>query len=355
MKGTGSMSKIDVKGWPHPVEAGRRSVLDAALEAGVPYPHSCASGECGSCKSELLSGELERLSCSKEALNEDEVAAGLFLACRSRPLGDVRVRWLAAEAALPVTRLPAEVVSVARLSHDVVHLRLRLPEGRRFAFRAGQSAMLHIDDLPGRHYSMACPPDADTLGFHVREIPGGLVSSVIGHRLRSGDLLSLTGPHGDAWWRKKEDADHVVLVGGGTGLAPMLSVLMAALGDGVPGGRLHVYHGARTREDLYADERLTSLAAEHGFNYQAVLSHEQADDDMRFRQGMVHEALAQDFDSMLLTQVYAGGPPPMVDAVRALARSRGVPPDAFYADPFFAARPPVQPRKSWWARLTGTV
>ncbi len=300
-------------------------LLGQSADARRPYRPGCACGESESCETCEI--------CESGGLVSDWSDTG----------------------APSEARLAAEVLKVGRLSHDVVRLRLRLLEGQVLNFRAGQSAVLHIEGLPDRLYAMACSPEADHLSFHVREDPGCLVSRVIGHHLYRGDRVGLSGPHGDAWWRKHDEADRFVLVGGSTGLAPMLSVLAAAITDGVSGDKLHVYHGVNTREDLYADELLTGLSAQHGFSYQAVLSHDQADDNIRFRHGMVHEALAQDFDSMLLTQVYAAGPPQVVDSVRALTRSRGVLPDAFYTDPFFAAEPPVQPRRSLWSRLKRTM
>ena len=90
---------IHIADWREPVESARRqTILDAALGAGVPFPHVCGVGECGSCKCELLDGQVASDECSPDALNDDERARGLILACRSRPLGDVRLRWLSTTA-----------------------------------------------------------------------------------------------------------------------------------------------------------------------------------------------------------------------------------------------------------------
>lgn len=345
------MTTIRIEGWSQPVEAGRRSVLDAALDAGVPYPHDCASGECGSCKSELLAGRVDRAPCSPDALSDEEAARGLFLACRSRPVGDIRVRWLNAAEAPSLTRAPADVVGVQRLAHDVVELRVELVDRAPLEFRAGQSVTLHVGDMPGRSYSMANAPGAACLSFHVRQVPAGLVSGAIA-KLQRGDRVALSGPHGQACWSPC-DAERIVLAAGGTGLAPLLSILTAALDEGVCGKRLHVYHGVRTREDLYADEVLASLAARHGFAYERVLSNEEADDETKLRHGFLHRVLEKDFDDMRGMRVYAAGPPPMVDGVRNVVRSRGLPLQCFFADAFHAATPvePPAPRRSLWARL----
>jgi naphthalene 1,2-dioxygenase ferredoxin reductase component len=358
------MTTIHIEDWSEPVEAGRRNVLDAALDAGVPYPHDCASGECGRCKSELLSGRVDRAPCSPDALSDEEAARGLFLACRSRPVGDIRVRWLHAADAPALVRAPATVLDVQRLAHDVVELRVELPARAPLDFRAGQSVTLHVGDLPGRSYSMANAPGCETLAFHVRQVPGGLVSGAI-TKLRRGERVALSGPHGQACWSAGDaerivparDLERIVLAAGGTGLAPLLSILTAALRDGVRGERVRIYHGVRTREDLYADDVLAQLAALHGFAYERVLSTEAADPEAKLRHGFLHRALEEDFDDMCGMRVYAAGPPPMVDAVRAVVRSRGLAQESFFADAFHAATPIELParRRSLWARLRGVA
>lgn len=335
------MPKIHIEQWPAPVEAGKKTVLDAVLDAGVPFPHSCMSGECGQCKCQLISGEVQRLSASPGALSAAEVAAGRVLACRSKPLGDVTLRWLASGTpAIAVQKLKARVSMIEAAAHDVMIVRVR--PAQHFDFRPGQFARLSFGKLPQRSYSMANQPEEDELEFHMRIVPDGQVSRFVARSLSVGDEIGVEGPFGDAHWQGAGDT-QLLLLAGGTGLAPMISVLDAALRDGHPPEQIHVYHGVREARDLYAGERLQRLAREHGFRFQPVLS-------AGATPCHLHEAVARDFDCLKQAQIYVAGPPPMVDAVKKLAGKRGAMLAQIRADAFYAA-PPV--KKRWWHRLLG--
>jgi ferredoxin-NAD(P)+ reductase (naphthalene dioxygenase ferredoxin-specific) len=341
------MALIHIADQQEPIEAGRHRILEAALEAGFPFPHGCSSGECGGCKCALLDGEVDLDRYSPDALTAQERARGLILACRARPLGDVRIRCLT-EAAMPVVRIRTRVSCVDRVAHDVVLLRLSLPGGTPFAFRPGQFARLRFAGLPVRSYSMANGPGQDHLTFHVRVLPEGRVSQRVATALEPGDPVEVQGPFGEAYWRGPADAP-LLLLAGGTGLAPILSVLSAALRDGQSPERIHVYHGVRTEADLYVGDWLQQHAREHGFRFVPVFSQSA---DPRSRQAHLHEAVAEDFDALDDARIYVCGPPPMVDAVRELAMNRGAAADRIHTDPFFAAEPE---KKSLWKRLAGSM
>jgi ferredoxin len=115
------MALIHIEQWPAPIEARRLRVLEAALDAGVPYPYGCGTGECGSCKTQLLSGDITLDRYSPEALSDEERAQGIILACRARVVSDVRLRWLSKVAApLPLVKVAAKVSYVGRVAHDVM-------------------------------------------------------------------------------------------------------------------------------------------------------------------------------------------------------------------------------------------
>lgn len=339
------MPLIHIAQWPHPVEARRLRILEAALDAGVPFPHGCGSGECGSCKCELIEGSVTTDRHSPDALTPDEAARGLILACRSRPVGDVRLRWLSDAATLPMLRLEARVAGVERVAHDVVTLRVALPE-TGFPFRAGQYAKLRFGKLPARSFSMANAPGERWLEFHVRVHDNGKVSPFVAGQLRPGDPVEVRGPFGDAHWRGACNAT-LLLVAGGTGLAPISSILDAALRDGQRADGIHLYHGVRSASDLYAGDVLAARAQSLGFHFVPVYSQERVPGA---RSGLVHQALAQDMRDFSGAIVHAAGPVPMVEAVRQLARSRGAAPERIHADPFTPAEPE---KRSLWERVTG--
>jgi NAD(P)H-flavin reductase/ferredoxin len=344
------MAQIQISQWPQPIEAGRLRILEAALDAGVPFPHGCGTGECGSCKCKLLSGEVAMDRYSPGALTDEERDNGLILACRSRVVSDVKISWLSAAALpQPMVKFDARVFMVAPVAHDVFVVTLAAPNGLGFNFHPGQFAKLRFGKLPARKYSMASQPGQDLLEFHIRIVPDGVVSQYVATKLREGDTVEVRGPFGDAYWEGLEEAHTgpLVLLAGGTGLAPILSVLDAALKDGVPPEQVHLYHGVRAERDLYAESRLSARAKEHGFRFTPVFS-EKAPGSAR--QGFVHEALEQDFHSLAHARIYVAGPPPMVDAVKAAAAGRGAEPARIRADAFYASEPE---KKSLWARLTG--
>jgi naphthalene 1,2-dioxygenase ferredoxin reductase component len=344
------MALIHIAQWPQPIEAGRLRILEAALDAGVPYPHGCGTGECGSCKSQLLGGEVTLDRYSPDALSDTERASGVILACRARVTSDVSVRWLGASAAtLPMVKVAARVDHVGQVTHDVVVLSLTLPEGSPFAFRPGQFAKLRFGKLPVRSYSMASQPGEGRLEFHIRVLPEGVVSQHVKTRLKVGDKVEVRGPFGDAYWDNPDDARDgpLLLLAGGTGLAPILSVLDAALADGMPPQQIHVYHGVRTEDDLYAGSRLQTRMRERGFRFVPVFS---SGRPTRARQGLLHEAMGQDFANLSSARIYVAGPPPMVDAVKSLAADRGADVARVRADAFFAAEPE---KKGLWERVTG--
>ena len=342
------MPLIHIRHWPQPIEAGRSRILEAALDGGVPYPHGCSSGECGSCKTRLLSGQVTMDPYSTDALSDTERAAGLILACRAKPTCDVRVEWLSVEKPLDIARFEAGVVDLRPLAHDVMALTLSIPSGVNMGFRPGQYAKLRVADFPARSYSMANQPGQGLLEFHLRLVPNGLMSGFVENRLKTGDRVGVQGPFGDAGWKNEQSPAEapLLLLAGGTGLAPMLSVLDAALSSGVPGQRIHLYHGVRAARDAYASEQLEARTRAHGFRFVQVFSDDVAGAQ---RRGFVHHALGEDFGCLATARIYAAGPPPMVDAVKDLALQRGAAADSICADAFHAAEPQ---KKRLWERLS---
>ncbi|MBA2351708.1 MAG: 2Fe-2S iron-sulfur cluster binding domain-containing protein, partial [Burkholderiales bacterium] len=266
------MSVIRIKQWAAPIDARKATILDAALDAGVPYPHGCRSGECGACKCRLLAGQVKSYGYSPDALSKRECAAGLILACRSRPVGDIEIAWLDDAAPSPqhaIQTLDATVIGREQATHDITRLHLEAA-GQPLTFSAGQYAELGFGGLPTRPYSMANIPGNGPLEFHIRQLQGGLVSNYVANELCVGDPVKIEGPYGSAQLRENA-ARPMLLVAGGSGLAPIKSILLAALA--LPWrGAIHLYHGVRDARDLYDVGLLSELASRHRFRFVPVLS-----------------------------------------------------------------------------------
>ncbi len=208
---------------------GAQTILLAALAAGIPYPHGCKSGRCGSCKSRLVSGEVDLLPHTPFALSPAERADGLILACRAQPLIDGTVAWLGGAdeiADIPVGRFEGAIATVEDATHDIKLIRVRLDHRGGFTFKAGQYARFLYPGAPSRDYSVASRPDEELVEFHVRRVPEGATSQLISARAAIGDRVAIEGPLGSAFLREKHSGP-ILGIAGGSGLAPVKAVAVS--------------------------------------------------------------------------------------------------------------------------------
>lgn len=311
-----------------------QTILSAALDDGIAFPHGCKSGRCGSCKSRLAAGAVELLDHTRFALSSEERENGLILACRAVPKGPVSIAWLVGEdeaAGYSLREDDAEVVEIANLTHDIRGVRLRIA-GPALQFASGQYATLAIPGRPARDYSMANPPGADVLEFHVRRVPDGVTSSAIHERLSPGSRLRLSGPRGSAHLRIGHTGP-ILAVAGGSGLAPILSILESIVAQGMR-QPIRVYVGARDEHDLYRLDRMGELAAQHGdMTLTPVLSAPSA--PTARRTGFLHAAIRADLRDLDGWKCYTAGPLAMIDAVSEAVVSLGLAREDLHADVFF--------------------
>ncbi len=310
-----------------------QSVLDAALDAGLNLPHSCKGGNCGACRARLLRGQVRYPHGPPLGLSDAEVGEGFVLLCRAHASSDLDIETV--EIRRPdetrIKRLPSRIERAERLAHDVLALFLRLPAAEPFEFAPGQ----YIDILlPGgrrRSFSIASPPhDSRLLELHVRRVPGGELTERLFAENAGSALLSVEGPLGQFVYRHAQAP--MLLVGGGTGLAPLKSILRHVIENSL-GREIILYWGVRSERDLYAHDELESLARRvPNFQYRAVLSEPSA--AWTGRVGWVHEAVLRDLDTLEHYDIYASGPPAMVAAVREEFRTRKADPERVFFDSF---------------------
>jgi CDP-4-dehydro-6-deoxyglucose reductase, E3 len=313
-----------------------QSLLDAALSASLNLPHSCKGGNCGSCRARLLQGEIYYPNGPPLGLSEAEAAEGFVLMCQARARSDLCLETYeitAPDQAL-IKRLPARVERALLLSHDVMGLYLRLPAAEAFSFEAGQ----YIDVmLPGgrrRSFSIASPPhESRLLELHVRRVAGGEFSARLFDAGARSALLNIEGPLGQFTYRP--GAEPMLLVGGGTGLAPLLSILRHVAENGIERD-MTLYWGVRSEQDLYAAavlEKLVRTAARAvRLRYVPVLS--EPSPSWKGARGWVHEAVLRDIGDLENYAVYAAGPPAMIAAVRREFGLRGVAASRLFFDSF---------------------
>jgi len=324
---------LEGHGEPVPVEPGD-TILGSLLRAGVPFPFSCQAGNCGTCKCELVAGEVLELEHSEHALSREERAKGVILACRSQVWEDTVVRRIDAEDLVmhPSRVMRCRVLELEQLTHDIKGVRLAIEAGGPFNFSAGQYAQLEFAPGLSRHYSMANTPGAPELVFHIRHMPGGRTSGYVAAELKPGDKVKVSGPLGVAYLRERH-AGPVLLIAGGSGLAPIQSILCTLL-EGGHEAPVTLYFGVRSERDLYHEQLLEDLAARHpNFSCHVILSEQKGARGRRY--GLVHEAVASDLESSEGVMAYLAGPPVMVEAASALLSARGLAPRQIHADAFY--------------------
>jgi len=321
------------------------TVLQAALRHGIEFPNSCRAGGCGTCKCRLTSGTVKERTETGYLLTADEIDRGYILACQSVPRSDIGI---AVDLATRVSQRSASgrVVEQRKLTHDITHLRVVLDEP--MPYKAGQFANLGIEGLDGvvRSYSFAAPARGDgEVSFFVRRVPGGRFSSLVNDHDIVGRSVRVDGPSGDFWLRPSDAP--LLLVAGGSGLAPILAILQEALAAGVARS-VTLLFGAREARDLYAFEEIESIARQWrgAFRFVPVLSavaSDAASATWAGERGLVTEKipglLEPGSDALLC------GPPAMIDGAISLLREQGVPRERIHFDRFTTqadAATPVQ-------------
>jgi len=321
-----------------PVRAGE-TLLDAGLRAGIPLPHECRSGGCGVCKATLIGGEVEMTGYQASALSEDERRAGRILTCCATAITDVEFEYEenAAARGAETRTWTVQVERLERLAHDVMLVALRLPQGERIAFDAGQFLNVILDDGARRSYSFTeRAGETGLIELHVRRMPGGRFTGMVFESMKVGDTLQIEGPIGSFVLREPSDKP-LIFVAGATGFAPVKSLLEECFHLGIE-RPLYLYWGVRRPHDLYMTELPERWARQYpNFSFVPVVSEPDDDDDWHGRTGLVHEAILADFPDMTGFAVYACGSVKMVDAARPAFVAQGLSEDACFSDAFVPA------------------
>lgn len=320
------------------------TILNAAFRQGVSLTHGCREGQCSACKSFLLDGDLEMGKYSTFALPEYESDEGYVLLCRSHAYSDLEVELINYDEdilrlGIPIETFQTTIEEIETLTHDIRRLVLKPVESqKKWRFNAGQYSSIRI---PGteeyRAYSMAnTPRNNDHLEFMIKIFPGGLFSSLLDGGFTIGQQLEIQGPYGVFMLREKTESD-IICIGGGSGMAPLWSLLNDMAERGVK-RKATYYYGARTRKDLFYLDRLQQLVERlPGFRFVPALSMATAEDEWDGETGLITELLDRDLSgNHRHTQAYLCGPPPMIDAAIPVLVRKGISEDRIFFDKFTA-------------------
>ena len=314
------------------------TILDAAFRQGVMLMHGCKEGQCSSCKSFLLDGDVDLDRYSTFALPDFEEAEGWTLLCRAHAYSDLEVELInydedVLKAGLPLVEAKARVTAVEELTHDIRRLELELLEPKEVEFHPGQYVDISIPGADGHHrsFSMAnLPSDKGRLEFMIKLYPDGRFSGLLGSgEICEGTELEIKGPYG-MFTLRDQSPRQLVFIGGGAGMAPILCLLRSLQERGIERDAVY-YYGARTETDLFHREELEALAGElPSFRYVPALSHAEWDGEA----GMITDVVERLEGDVTEVDAYVCGPPPMVEAAMDVLGELGAPEKNIYYDKF---------------------
>ena len=318
-----------------------RPVLEGALAAGLNLPHSCKSGHCASCRARLRAGEIEYPNGIPIGLTSEEAQAGNVLLCQARARSDliVEARLITSVAEVDIKTLPCRIARLTPLAPDVLQVFLRLPAVESLRFHPGHYLDILLDGGRRRSFSIASPPhDSGLLELHVRRVAGGGFTKHLFDALPVGSLLRIEGPIGQFVYR--ESQAPLLMIAGGTGFAPLKSMLRHVLEGGID-RPIHLYWGARQPHDIYEEELVLTWVRQYPqLRFTAVLSEANETKAPHHRLGWVHEAVLADHANLNPFDVYAAGPPALVEAIRASFPRHGVREGRLFFDSFDYASDP---------------
>lgn len=314
-----------------PIESGV-NLLQALRDNNVPVSYSCMSGRCGTCRCKVIEGQV--LESGREIKRTGLDDGRYVLACMSVLTESCTIEIPEPDEIVnhPAKILKAKVVAIEDLAHDIKGIRLK--SAKPLEYSPGQYATLQFTPDHIRPYSMAGLASDDELEFHVRVVPGGRVSGYVANELKVGDAVRVTGPLGTAYLRVRHEGP-VLCVAGGTGLAPVLSIVRGALESGMT-NPIHVYFGVRSPADIYKADVLQALASQHA-NLTVHVVVTSGAQGTPWRQGLVTDAVDQDWDEFDGFRAYVCGAPPMVEAASLMLTRKGLDRDYIYADAFYAS------------------
>ncbi|HRD99587.1 MAG TPA: CDP-6-deoxy-delta-3,4-glucoseen reductase [Rubrivivax sp.] len=315
-------------------------LLAAAIRQGIGLPYGCRDGACGSCKSRLIEGRVQQGAHQDKALSADEQAQGLVLTCCARPQSDctLQARSVPGAGEYPVLKMPARVLTLQRATPDVMVLRLQLPANQVLQYHAGQYVEFILRDGARRSYSMANAPhelgNPPAIELHLRHLSGGRFTDHVFSEMKERDILRIEGPFG-SFFLREDSTKPLILLASGTGFAPIKALIQRLQHLGSPRPAV-LYWGCRHKADLYQHDWCEQQAASMPtLRYVPVLSEPGPADAWTGRNGLVHQAVMQDWPDLSAHQVYACGVPVMVQAAqRDFCQNCGLPPEEFFADAF---------------------
>lgn len=305
------------------------TVLDTLLRENIQIPNACRQGVCQSCLMRSL--DKSPPVSAQVGLKDTLQKQNYFLACLCHPEQDMTIATPDQQGTL----IEAHVVKKQMLTPDIVRLVLEYKTG--FNFYAGQFANLKRSDGLIRSYSIAnIPQHENVLEFHIRRLPKGQFSTWVHDELNTGDTLTISEAQGSCHYLSGRTEQPLLLVGTGSGLAPLYGIVTDALSQGHTGA-IHLFHGSRNLDGLYLIDEMQELSMKfNNFYYTPCLSGEDVSDD--YARGRAHDIALSFAQTLSGWRVYLCGHPEMVNQTKRMAYMKGASLNDIYADAFHVTK-----------------
>jgi ferredoxin-NAD(P)+ reductase (naphthalene dioxygenase ferredoxin-specific) len=309
------------------------NLLETLRANDVPISYSCMSGRCGTCRCKVISGSV--IDTGREAKITNPSEGEYVLACTSVLSESCAIEIPEPDEIVthPARIIKGTVTAIEEATHDIRIIRLR--PAKPLSFSPGQYATLQFTPDHIRPYSMASLCTDEELEFHIRRVPDGRVTSYVFDQIKLGDVIRVSGPLGTAYLRTRHEGP-LLCVAGGTGLAPILSIVRGAIAANMD-NPIHLYFGVRSPQDIYRLDQLKVLQTLHpALKLNVIVTTDDGGTSGR-RTGLVTEAIAEDIPDFQGWRAYVCGAPPMVEATAALLRQRHMDENHIHADAFYAS------------------
>ncbi|GAB4280432.1 MAG: NADH:ubiquinone reductase (Na(+)-transporting) subunit F [Candidatus Rifleibacteriota bacterium] len=316
---------------------GGASLLSTLASQKLFLPSGCGGrGSCGTCKCRVLDGAGPLLPTEIPYLSDEEQKANVRLSCQVKVKNDIKIQ--VPEELLSIKEFVCVIEKIEDLTHDIKGLRFRLPDGETIKFKAGQFANLFsepyedVRESTSRAYSISSPPsDNKAIELIIRYVPNGMVTTYVFKHLKVGDKVRIIGPFGEFYLR---DSDReIVCIAGGSGLAPIRSIILDMIDRGINNRKTTFFFGAVTKKDLYYVDEFKAIEKEHAwFKFVPALSNDKSEHP--FANGLVTDVVANSYESLAECEAYLCGSPGMIGACEKVLTSKGMPAERIFYDKF---------------------
>lgn len=317
---------------------GGQSLLSSLNSEGIFIPSACGGkGSCGLCKLKVLDGAGELLPTEEPWLTDEEKAGNIRLSCQVKVKNNLKIEI--PEEYFLIKEFKCKVLSLTDLTHDIKELTVELLDPKEVDFKAGQFMQIKVPEYElsseevYRAYSVSSPPSVhDKIEFEIRLVPNGICTTYVHKYLKEGDIITINGPYGE--FRLHDSEREVICIAGGSGMAPIKSILMDMVDNGI-NRKTRYFFGAVSKKDLFMTDKMAELEKQlPDFKFIPALSGPEPEDNWDGETGLITEVLAKHLENGDSVEAYLCGSPGMINACIKVLTDKGVPEERIYYDKF---------------------